>query len=405
MCVGSDTNTVDVGNVRPSGRRCASVRRTGCFDNGRRRVRQSRATLASEGLGISTVRIVVQTPRFRLPGLCGHCIVLESISHPTPSTSQRSRRPVPRGIQQRSSRRRPERRIGCPVSQRLRIGRRRLSRHLAGQTLVECVSETRRTKHGWNFIATARYIGITRARSDLHVATRSNRSSTTSNGVKHAWRTDDTVFATLLPCFHVRHCPQTWHGFGWETIWTMVLCAVPDFHCNTNVFCVFGWTVQTQSSQGWTTWWFGSGKMQILTGALTKNNNNNSKECTTTTVSFRFLPCARWFVCRFSGHHTTHSHSTSSPLSLLLVCDGQESGCKGLCLHQCKLPAQQFFQDTLGLPLTVSPNFVTQECQWSFGETPLPPDQDPSFPRGCLAGCESRKAVAALGIKADLCSV
>jgi hypothetical protein len=82
----------------------------------------------------------------------------------------------------------------------------------------------------------------------------------------------------------------------------------------------------------------------------------------------------------------------------------QESGCKGLCLHQCKLPAQQFFQDELGLALTVRPNFVTQECQWSFGETPLPPDEDPSFPKGCLVGCESRKAIAATGSKADICN-
>lgn len=82
----------------------------------------------------------------------------------------------------------------------------------------------------------------------------------------------------------------------------------------------------------------------------------------------------------------------------------QESGCKGLCLHQCKLPAQQFFQEELGLPLTVSPNFVTQECQWSFGETPLPPDEDPAFPKGCLVGCESRKAIVTMGSKADLCN-
>ncbi|KAG7349790.1 protein of unknown function DUF4033 containing protein [Nitzschia inconspicua] len=82
----------------------------------------------------------------------------------------------------------------------------------------------------------------------------------------------------------------------------------------------------------------------------------------------------------------------------------QESGCKGLCLHQCKLPAQQFFQEELGLPLTVSPNFVTQECQWSFGETPLPPNEDPAFPKGCLVGCESRKAMAASGSKADICN-
>jgi hypothetical protein len=80
----------------------------------------------------------------------------------------------------------------------------------------------------------------------------------------------------------------------------------------------------------------------------------------------------------------------------------QESGCKGLCLHQCKLPAQEFFQKELGLALTVSPNFETQECQWSFGETPLLPSEDPSFPKGCLVGCESRKAVA--GTKVDLCN-
>lgn len=71
----------------------------------------------------------------------------------------------------------------------------------------------------------------------------------------------------------------------------------------------------------------------------------------------------------------------------------QESGCKGLCLNQCKLPAQQFFSEGLGLQLTVKPNFETQECQWSFGETPLPPEEDPMFPAGCLAGCPTREAL------------
>ncbi|KAL7463814.1 hypothetical protein ACHAXS_004173 [Conticribra weissflogii] len=72
----------------------------------------------------------------------------------------------------------------------------------------------------------------------------------------------------------------------------------------------------------------------------------------------------------------------------------QESGCKGLCLHQCKIPAEEFFKETLGMNLTVRPNFETQECQWSFGEEPLPVEQDPSFPRGCLVGCESRQMLA-----------
>uniref|UniRef100_A0A7S2XLF3 Beta-carotene isomerase D27-like C-terminal domain-containing protein n=1 Tax=Attheya septentrionalis TaxID=420275 RepID=A0A7S2XLF3_9STRA len=80
----------------------------------------------------------------------------------------------------------------------------------------------------------------------------------------------------------------------------------------------------------------------------------------------------------------------------------QESGCKGLCLHICKLPTQQFFQDELGVPLTVTPNFETQECQWSFGEVPLTPAEDPSFPKGCLVGCQSRELVK--GTQADLCN-
>lgn len=82
----------------------------------------------------------------------------------------------------------------------------------------------------------------------------------------------------------------------------------------------------------------------------------------------------------------------------------QESGCKGICLHDCKLPTQEFFQDELGLSLTVSPNFVTQECQWSWGETPLPPTEDKSFPQGCLSGCDSRKALVAMGSAADACN-
>ena len=75
----------------------------------------------------------------------------------------------------------------------------------------------------------------------------------------------------------------------------------------------------------------------------------------------------------------------------------QESGCKGLCLHQCKLPAQQFFKDELGLSLTVSPNFVTQECQWSWGEEPVLPQNDASFPEGCLNGCPTRSSISNRG--------
>ena len=80
----------------------------------------------------------------------------------------------------------------------------------------------------------------------------------------------------------------------------------------------------------------------------------------------------------------------------------QESGCKGLCLHQCKIPAQEFFSDTLGLPLTVIPNFETQECQWSWGQVPLPADQDPEFPKNCLSGCSSKSNIK--DNKTNLCN-
>ena len=73
----------------------------------------------------------------------------------------------------------------------------------------------------------------------------------------------------------------------------------------------------------------------------------------------------------------------------------QESSCKGMCLNSCKLPAQELFGE-LGLPLRVSPNFETQECQWSFGEEAPPPAEDPTWPKGCIVGCTSREAMKEL---------
>jgi len=70
----------------------------------------------------------------------------------------------------------------------------------------------------------------------------------------------------------------------------------------------------------------------------------------------------------------------------------QESNCKGMCLNSCKQPAQQLFEE-LGLPLRVSPNFETQECQWSFGEVAPHPAEDPTWPKGCVVGCTSREAM------------
>jgi hypothetical protein len=73
----------------------------------------------------------------------------------------------------------------------------------------------------------------------------------------------------------------------------------------------------------------------------------------------------------------------------------QESNCKGMCLNSCKVPAQELFHE-LGLDLRVTPNFETQECQWSFGEAAPPAADDPTWPKGCLVGCTSRREMKEL---------
>mmetsp|Transcript_33412 Transcript_33412/g.42907 ORF Transcript_33412/g.42907 Transcript_33412/m.42907 type:complete len:270 (-) Transcript_33412:182-991(-) len=71
----------------------------------------------------------------------------------------------------------------------------------------------------------------------------------------------------------------------------------------------------------------------------------------------------------------------------------EETGCKGLCLNMCKIPTQEFFKETLGLDMTMSPNYETNECRLSFGLKPLPIEEDPDVPIGCLAGCISKDAL------------
>lgn len=71
----------------------------------------------------------------------------------------------------------------------------------------------------------------------------------------------------------------------------------------------------------------------------------------------------------------------------------EETGCKGLCLHMCKLPTQQFFKETLGLDMTMTPDYETYECRLSFGMTPKPIEEDDNIPRGCLNGCSAVEAM------------
>ena len=58
-----------------------------------------------------------------------------------------------------------------------------------------------------------------------------------------------------------------------------------------------------------------------------------------------------------------------------------------ICAKMCKAPTQRFFAEQWGVPLTMSPNFETGECQLVFGEEPIPIEEDPTIPPGCLTRC------------------
>ena len=45
-----------------------------------------------------------------------------------------------------------------------------------------------------------------------------------------------------------------------------------------------------------------------------------------------------------------------------------------------KHPTQKFFTEEIGLPVTLTPNYETFECQFSYGATPPDPADDAAPP-------------------------
>ena len=63
------------------------------------------------------------------------------------------------------------------------------------------------------------------------------------------------------------------------------------------------------------------------------------------------------------------------------------SGCASVCLNVCKLPTQAFFNETVGLAVTLVPDYETFECRFVYGKTPPPPEQDQAFDTPCFSQC------------------
>ena len=65
----------------------------------------------------------------------------------------------------------------------------------------------------------------------------------------------------------------------------------------------------------------------------------------------------------------------------------EESGCASVCVNSCKIPTQTFFIEDMGLPLTMTPDYETHECQFSFGRAPTEQDDLDAIGTPCLSRC------------------
>lgn len=97
----------------------------------------------------------------------------------------------------------------------------------------------------------------------------------------------------------------------------------------------------------------------------------------------------------------------------------EESGCASVCVNACKIPTQNFFIEDMGLPLTMTPDYETHECQFSFGVMPNLKEEIEAKNTPCLSRCPtagglrmghskdlSQSAVANSGLRQEkeLCS-
>mmetsp|Transcript_13382 Transcript_13382/g.27335 ORF Transcript_13382/g.27335 Transcript_13382/m.27335 type:complete len:416 (+) Transcript_13382:151-1398(+) len=67
----------------------------------------------------------------------------------------------------------------------------------------------------------------------------------------------------------------------------------------------------------------------------------------------------------------------------------EESQCASICINSCKIPTQNFFRENMGLPLTMTPNYETGECQFSFGRVPTEEEERLARDTPCLRRCPS----------------
>ena len=67
----------------------------------------------------------------------------------------------------------------------------------------------------------------------------------------------------------------------------------------------------------------------------------------------------------------------------------EESQCASVCVNSCKIPTQNFFIEEMGLPLKMTPDYETYECQFAFGKMPDEEGEIAAKNTPCLYKCPS----------------
>mmetsp|Transcript_13575 Transcript_13575/g.39309 ORF Transcript_13575/g.39309 Transcript_13575/m.39309 type:complete len:210 (-) Transcript_13575:3415-4044(-) len=69
----------------------------------------------------------------------------------------------------------------------------------------------------------------------------------------------------------------------------------------------------------------------------------------------------------------------------------EQSGCASVCVNSCKVPTQAFFEEHMGVRLSMTPNYEDFSCQFDFGRSAAPQSEDEAFATPCFARCPTRQ--------------
>jgi hypothetical protein len=71
----------------------------------------------------------------------------------------------------------------------------------------------------------------------------------------------------------------------------------------------------------------------------------------------------------------------------------EEAGCASVCVNACKMPTQAFFNDEMGVPMRMVPDYETLECRFKFGLPPSLEEEEEARAVACFPACPAKGAL------------